>query len=260
MNKPLQEEPCHQLRKQMRGDGSGVDAPTGEPVPQFHGTSAWASESLSASPWLSSELASRRGAGKGAAGGALCPLPPAPQPPHFGFRVRCWRRYVQRTASSGNGTRDAGMCSPHPSLLPETPIPPPRNWAEGLRLHKAEWPWPKPEAPCQWTPGWSAHVQRKGNGQRAHSAPQPTVRPAAPPAAGAPRGVLLVLQQRGCVQRTDSDKKDDKQYLFHLTSLWASARRKLLSFEFSLPLGGSAAGSAGCQGFQILGWGSTHVK
>lgn len=215
---------------------------------------------MSASPWLSSELASRRRAGKGAAGGRLCPLPPAPQPPHPGFRVCRWWCHAQITASSGNGTRVAGMCSPHPSLLPETPIPPPGDWAEALHLHKAERPWPEPEAPCQRTPGWSAPVQRRGEGQRAHSAPQPTVRPAASPAARAPRGVLLGLQQRGCMLRTDGDKKDEKQYLFHLTFRWASARRKLLGFGFSLTLGESAAGSAGCQGFQILDWGSMHVK
>lgn len=38
-------------------------------------------------------------------------------------------------------------------------------------------------------------------------------------AAAAPGGVLLILQQGGHLQRTDSDKKEGKQYRFHMNFL-----------------------------------------
>lgn len=165
MSERLQEEPCCQLQSRGSETGSGMEVPTVSLSPGPTGPvcgpkvrilvctplallgAGLVQESLQRGRW-------RRGRH----------LPPARQPPHFGFQVCRWWCHAQVTASSGNRTRDVGMRSPHPSLLPETPTPPPGNQAGGLHLHKAEWPWPEPEGPRPWTPSWSAHVQRTSRG------------------------------------------------------------------------------------------------
>lgn len=139
--------------------------PTGQPVPRSHGTCVWAQgQNPCLQPSGSRRSWPRAGEpGKGPLEEGASPAS-RPSAPILWFPVCRWWCHAQVTASSGNRTRDVGMRSPHPSLLPETPTPPPGNQAEGLHLHKAEWPWPEPEGPRPWTPSWSALVQRMSRG------------------------------------------------------------------------------------------------
>lgn len=68
-------------RRERRGRTHGLACP---PVPWDLGVGL-RSESLSASPWLSSERASRRGAGKGAAGGGAVSPASHPSAPTLWF-------------------------------------------------------------------------------------------------------------------------------------------------------------------------------
>lgn len=136
-------------------------------------------ESLSSPPGLASELSLCRGAGKARGGWPASCLGPGPLP---WVSEPADVRAVLRCCAGGLHWEQAQRCGqvltrPQPSALNPRPscwlmgMGAPGHWAEGLYLHKDEWPWPEPEAASPWMPGWSAQVQGKNKGQWAFLVP-----------------------------------------------------------------------------------------